>query len=414
MASLDEELPVTETAAHGIARSRGLHTRADSVQLLLDLLAPPVAAATAPAAAAPAAAPHWRDKPASWEVPLEGQPGGPTRRTKQLAQSSSLQRLGRVTIGLQRASVAALPSSPMQRRLQRGGAVKNLLAPPPLSLNSIDPARRAQAGRVCTGLLQVSGDELHMLQATPPQLAAGGEQQTRALAKRLQGLEQLQLHIQGGEAEAARGAVATLLAQLRADAARVFSFATQGVHVHGAVALPRFEPAESQLSGARFGPMWGRVRALLVAAEKVAQVSHLVRDGRRKALQEGVELLVSLEEDDLPSLFAIAREVVRAHDDARAEAAAAEETDDNVPPRPAPPPSRTAPPRSIVWWQQLHDEDDDEEEGHGGVHTIESWVATRDLGRARLCLLKGQVTEAISGLDQLRTDFIMFARSAAP
>ena len=28
-------------------------------------------------------------------------------------------------------------------------------------------------------------------------------------------------------------------------------FATQGVHVHGAVALPRFEPAETQLSDAR-------------------------------------------------------------------------------------------------------------------------------------------------------------------
>ena len=42
--------------------------------------------------------------------------------------------------------------------------------------------------------------------------------------------------------------------------------------------------------------MWGRVRALLVAAEKVAQVSQLVRDGRRRALQDGVELLVSLED----------------------------------------------------------------------------------------------------------------------
>ena len=403
MASLDEELPVTETAAHGIARSRGLHARADGVQLLLDLLAPPVAAAApaaAAAAAAPAAAAHWRDPP----------PAAPPS----LAQSS-LQRLDRVATGLQRAVVAAAPSSPLQRRLQRGGAVKNLLVPPALSLNSIDPGRRAQAGRVCAELLQVSSDELHVLQATPPLLAAGGEQQTRALAKRLQGLEQLQLHIEEGEAEAARAAAATLLSQLRADAARVFGFATQGVHVHGAVALPRFKPAENQLSGARFGPRWGRVRALLVAAEKVAQVSHLVRDGRRKALQEGVELLVSLEEDDLPSLFAMAKEVVRAHDEA-AEAAAAKGTNDNAPPRPAPPPPRTNPPRSIVWWQQLHDDDDDDDddEGHGGLHAIESWVATRHLGRARLCLLKGQVTEAISGLDQLRTDFIMFARSAAP
>ena len=113
------------------------------------------------------------------------------------------------------------------------------------------------------------------------------------------------------------------------------------------------------------------------------------------------------------TLFAIAREVVRAQDEA-AEAAAANETDDNAPPRPAPPPPRTAPPRGIVWWQQLHNDDDDDDEGHGGVHAIESWIATRHLGRARLCLLKGQVAEATSGLDQLRTDFIMFARSAAP
>ena len=54
-----------------------------------------------------------------------------------------------------------------------------------------------------------------VLQATPAPLAAGGEQQTLALAKRLQSLEQLQLHVQEGEADAARGAAATLLAQVR-------------------------------------------------------------------------------------------------------------------------------------------------------------------------------------------------------
>ena len=160
--------------------------------------------------------------------------------------------------------------------------------------------------------------------------------------------------------------------------------------------------------------MWGRVRALLVAAEKVAQVSQLVRDGRRRALQDGVELLVSLEEDDLPSLYAIAREVVRAHDEAAEAAAAEEEADDNAPARPAQPPPRSAPARSsTVWWQQLGDDDDDDD-GRAGVRALESWIATKHLGRARLCLLKGQVNEAISALEQLRTDFIMFARSAAP
>ena len=48
------------------------------------------------------------------------------------------------------------------------------------------------------------------------------------------------------------------------------------------------------------------------------------------------------------------------------------------------------------------------------MRALESWIATKHLGRARLCLLKGQVNEAISALEQLRTDFIMFARSAAP
>ena len=123
---------------------------------------------------------------------------------------------------------------------------------------------------------------------------------------------------------------------------------------------------------------------------------------------------VSLEEDDLPSLYAIAREVVRAHDEAAEAAAAEEEADDNAPARPAQPPPRAAPPRSsTVWWQQLGDDDEDDD-GRAGVRALESWVATKHLGRARLCLLKGQVNEAISALEQLRTDFIMFARSAAP
>ena len=105
---------------------------------------------------------------------------------------------------------------------------------------------------------------------------------------------------------------------------------------------------------------------------------------------------------------------MRAHDEAAEAAAAEEEADDNAPARPAQPPPRPAPPRSTVWWQQLHDDDDDDDDARAGVRAIESWIATKHLGRARLCLLKGQVNEAISALEQLRTDFIMFARSAAP
>ena len=99
------------------------------MQQLLDLLAPPaaaaapvVAAAAAPeadAAAAPAAS-EWRDGPPEAPAP---QP-----------RSSQLQRLDRVSAslatGLRRASATALPASPLQRRLQRGGAITKVLDAP--------------------------------------------------------------------------------------------------------------------------------------------------------------------------------------------------------------------------------------------------------------------------------------------
>ena len=62
--SLDEEGPVTETAAHGVARCRGLHARADALQLLVELLSadtswPPIRRSS-PRTRAPPRAPRRR------------------------------------------------------------------------------------------------------------------------------------------------------------------------------------------------------------------------------------------------------------------------------------------------------------------------------------------------------------------
>eukprot|EP00908_Phaeocystis_cordata_P002689 Transcript_12933.p2 GENE.Transcript_12933~~Transcript_12933.p2 ORF type:complete len:284 (-),score=129.10 Transcript_12933:56-907(-) len=263
--------------------------------------------------------------------------------------------------------------------------------------------QQAQADQVCAEVLHASAEELRLLQAAPRQLSQGGEGETHALGRRLKQLELLRLRIQQEQLESARAAAAAVQAQLRADAARVFGFATQGVYVHDGLALPRFEPAETLLSAARFAPVWARVRALLVAAEKVAQVAHLVRDGRRKTLQEGVQLLVSLEEDDLPTLFAIAKEVVRLSDEAESAADADADANQNGSAR------RDAPPPRTVWWRQLEEDD----EGRGGMHELEDFVAHRHLHQARLGLLQGRVAEATKALDKLRVDFVMFARSAA-
>ena len=62
----------------------------------------------------------------------------------------------------------------------------------------------------------------------------------------------------------------------------------QGVYVPaGELPLPPLESSEHTMTDSRYNPMWARGRALLVAAEKVAQVVTLVSAGKRKALQEG-------------------------------------------------------------------------------------------------------------------------------
>merc|ERR1712046_188245 len=107
---------------------------------------------------------------------------------------------------------------------------------------------------------------------------------------------------------------AQLKAQVRTDAENVLEFATQGVHMHFLQPLRPLLAADDLMSNAKFTPIWGRARALLVAAEKVAQVMVLVKQGRRRALQEAVQLLVRMEEEDMPRLFAICRDIMRATD----------------------------------------------------------------------------------------------------
>ena len=142
--------------------------------------------------------------------------------------------------------------------------------------------------------------------------------------------------------------------------------------------------------------MWSRARALLVAAEKVGQVVYLIKDGRRSSLQEGVHLLVSLQEEDMPPLFTVCREIMRATDDeARASPAPGGEG-------------------RVVWWHRLEDFADDDDDEHEGVEEVEKWVASRHLADARRLLLKGQLKEGTAALEKLRNDLLMYFRDATP
>ena len=96
------------------------------------------------------------------------------------------------------------------------------------------------------------------------------------------------------------------------------------------------------------------VRALLVAAEKVGQVVYLIKDGRRSSLQEGVHLLVSLQEEDMPP-FTVCREIMRATDDeARASPAPGGEG-------------------RVVWWHRLEDFADDDDEHRASRRLRRGW-----------------------------------------
>ena len=125
----------------------------------------------------------------------------------------------------------------------------------------------------------------------------------------------MKLMLDNEQVGAAKTQASTLSVKLRNDAKSVLDFATQGVHVPKVpVHIAPFESAEVTSSGAQYGPMWARGRALLVASEKIAQVVQLVKHGKRRSLQEGVQLLVTIEESDLPRLFTVCREIIRLTD----------------------------------------------------------------------------------------------------
>lgn len=302
--SIDEELPVTETASHGIARSRGLHARADRLRLVVELLSAP---------------------------------GG-------LAQASEL-------------------------------------------LKELTDALRA---------------EQEAITAAPAAVARGSTNALRALKQRMGKFSQLQLMLEHEQVQAAKAHAEGLVSKLRADAAQVIEFATQGVYVPpssaSSVSLPSIEGAESVMTAARYAQRWRRCRALLVAAEKVAQVLELLNHGKRRSLQEGVQLLVTMEETDIGPLFAIAREVMRLTDAELSQQ----------------PPSSTAPratleaSRTVIYWHQIEDENDMAYE----VKDSAEWTATKDLRRARLQLMNNRVAEGVAALEKLRQDLLLYARDA--
>ena len=73
-----------------------------------------------------------------------------------------------------------------------------------------------------------------------------------------------------------------------------------------------------------------------------------------------------------------------------------------------------------VWWHQVDDDEGEEAEGdgpedddgnaHDPARDASSWVAARDLTRARMQLMRGRAPEAIAALEKLRRDFVAFAR----
>ena len=167
--------------------------------------------------------------------------------------------------------------------------------------------------------------------------------------------------------------------------------------MHGDVPLRPIEPPESLLSNNTFAPMWARACALLVASEKVAQVVELVKAARRRSLQEGVQLLIALEEDDLPQIFAICREIMRSTDEAQAVAEAT---------------SAAGVPARTIWWHQV---DEEGEEVGTALHEVAmDAAASKYLKRARLQLMQGHAVEAIGALNKVRLDFVAFARDAVP
>ena len=130
--------------------------------------------------------------------------------------------------------------------------------------------------------------EAELIQAAPQAITRGSEDSLRAMRQRLNRFSQLQLMLHNEQVSSAKQHASVLARQLRSDASRVTDFATQGLTLMPIVS------AETVQKANHYAPRWARTRALLVASEKVAQVLHLVRHGRRHSLQEGVQLLVTV------------------------------------------------------------------------------------------------------------------------
>ena len=302
--SIDEELPVTETASHGIARSRGLHSRADRLKLVVELL--------------------------------------------------------------------------------------------------LTPGGLAEAAALVAELRTAIRSEQELLMAAPTAVARGTDESLRALKQRVGKFSQLQLMLDNEQVPAAKTHAEALVRALRADAARVTDFATQGVYVPPSAsavpALPPIEEAESVLAGSRYAPRWRRCRALLVASEKCAQVLELLQHGKRRSLQEGVQLLMTMEETDMAPLFAIAREIMKLTDAELSKQVNAA----------APSSAANAAPPMVIYWHQIDDENDENYE----VRDFADWALTRDLRRARLQLMNNRVAEGIAALEKLRSNLLLYARDA--
>lgn len=319
--SIDEELPVTETAAVGIGRARGLQARADRMALVIELL----------------------------------------------------------------------------------GASSGL------------PQAITHVAELMASLQQ----EEEMLSSAPPALARGTEEPLRQLRRRLAAFSQLQLQLQNKALAAAKQHAISLATRLRADAAKVTEYASQGIYVPpGVTPLPLLEPAEAASPPKLYAMRWARARELLRAAEKVGQVLHHVRTGKRRSLQTAVQLLMTIEEVDLPQLFKTCMEVVQLTDQqqqnskTRAGGPRAKQADGSVALAVTGGGLRDAAAeyQATVWWHQI-----DEGEGNDSYEVVElaDWVSAKDLKRARLQLMRrGGIDDGIAALEKMRNDLLLFARDA--
>ena len=126
----------------------------------------------------------------------------------------------------------------------------------------------------------------------------------------------------------------------------------------------------------------------------------LVRHGKRRSLQEGVQLLVTMEEGDMPTLFVVCREIVHATDAGEAAAAASigGATADAPPPR-------------TIWWHQIDDGDD--EAYNVEMRNVSTWRMAHELKGARLHFMNNRANEGIAALEKFRRDLLLYARDAA-